>query len=302
MNITWNLGSGTHRQRRIQGQAHQNTQALSLNDGESNEGHDFIIYNNEYRIQICPEHGYSVRNLMQHLLHEHTLPLSQRKAILAAHANDDCVRPDQVTYPKPFRPPINGLREPRAAYLCLETGCGEIRTNLDGIRMHANRQHQWRKTQLQPEFWRPVTAQTFFLGGGYTKYFTVQPEVNDQVKPPARTRGNGYPATPASQPSLSIEAQQDLERIKDEWSAARQKHQETLERLDTEIMKQDRTGWFNRTGWVKHLAERNLKHLAHASRLPDRDEQVLLEAVRVLDLLMTRAVAGLLTLDLELRR
>jgi len=71
---------------------------------------------------------------------------------------------------------------------------------------------------------------------------------------------------------------------------------------DAQVAGTDRTGWFNRTGWPEHVANRNLALLAHARRLPDRDEEELQQAARVVDLLVERCVAGLSTLALEMRR
>lgn len=39
--------------------------------------------------------------------------------------------------------------------------------------------------------------------------------------------------------------------------------------------KTDKTGWFNQTGWPEHLKKRNLVHLGHQARLPDRNEKKL---------------------------
>ncbi|KAJ9634894.1 hypothetical protein H2199_008758 [Coniosporium tulheliwenetii] len=75
-----------------------------------------------------------------------------------------------------------------------------------------------------------------------------------------------------------------------------------MEKMDAEVAKTDRTGWFNRTGWPEHLAGSNRKHLAHACRLPGRDERKLQQAVRVVDVLVERSVAGLSTLAHETRR
>lgn len=68
------------------------------------------------------------------------------------------------------------------------------------------------------------------------------------------------------------------------------------------MVRTDRIGWFNRTGWPEHLARRNMRHLAHASRMPDRDERLLKQAVNVVNLMIERAAAGLSTLGLETRR
>lgn len=94
----------------------------------------------------------------------------------------------------------------------------------------------------------------------------------------------------------------DLSGIYEEWDAAVDRHQETLEVADAEVAKTDYTLWFKRTQWTEHLAGCNLKHLSRASRLPDRDEQVLQRVVELNSSLIERCVSGLSTLDHETRR
>ena len=50
------------------------------------------------------------------------------------------------------------------------------------------------------------------------------------------------------------------------------------------------------------MAGRNLKYLAHASRVPDRDERQLQQAGKIVDLAIEKSVAGLSTLHPETRR
>ncbi|KAL5374997.1 hypothetical protein PMIN06_011930 [Paraphaeosphaeria minitans] len=63
-----------------------------------------------------------------------------------------------------------------------------------------------------------------------------------------------------------------------------------------------RRRWFKRTGWLEHLAKRNPMHLAHQTRLPDRDEHRLRQAAKLVELLVERSVKGLSTLARETRR
>ena len=72
--------------------------------------------------------------------------------------------------------------------------------------------------------------------------------------------------------------------------------------MDRVTAKEDRTGWFNRTGWPAHLAGRNRVHLVHAVRLPGGDEPRLVKAAELFDTLIERCVRGLDTLPLETRR
>jgi hypothetical protein len=262
---------------------------------ETNAAHDgLLIYHEQYQTLICTEHGYAVWNLRQRLRQEHEdrLSLAERRALVARCASYSLLRPDEVKGPPPFEPPVKGLREPISGSLCEAEGCYFVSSHLKSIAQHARSKHRWIRSDDQPWFWSTVSAQTFFTGGGFVKYFAVEAP---------RSLNHAISATPPSQ-TLSAAAGGDLQRIQAEWSATREQYRQTLARLDEEMVKQDRTSWFNRTEWPQHLAKRNMKFLAHASRLPDRDELVLQEVVRVLDLLMHQAVTGLSTLDIETRR
>jgi hypothetical protein len=77
---------------------------------------------------------------------------------------------------------------------------------------------------------------------------------------------------------------------------------EALELADAETIKTNHTLWFKKTSWAEHIVGYTLKHLSQASRLPDRDEQTLHEAVKLNSALIEKCVAGLSTLDNETRR
>ena len=87
-----------------------------------------------------------------------------------------------------------------------------------------------------------------------------------------------------------------------EWKKTEKKQEREMQVMDAEAAKTDRTGWFNRTGWLEHLAKRNRIHLAHAIRLPKGNEPKLKQAARIVELLVERSVAGLSTLARETRR
>lgn len=53
---------------------------------------------------------------------------------------------------------------------------------------------------------------------------------------------------------------------------------------------------------MEHLGKSNLVHLAHAARLPNKDEVVLHRVGALVDVMMERGVEGLMTLPDELRR
>ena len=72
--------------------------------------------------------------------------------------------------------------------------------------------------------------------------------------------------------------------------------------MGANVAKTDKTGWFKRTGWLEHFANQNLMHLAHQTRLPDRDEVKLQRAAKLVELFVEQSVKGLATLGQETRR
>ncbi|KAF2008559.1 hypothetical protein BU24DRAFT_319607, partial [Aaosphaeria arxii CBS 175.79] len=87
-----------------------------------------------------------------------------------------------------------------------------------------------------------------------------------------------------------------------EWKEMEKRHEEEMQMMDAAAAKTDKTGWFTRTGWLQHLAKRNLVHLAHAIKLPTRSEPKLKQTARLVELLVEQSVAGLSTLARETRR
>lgn len=79
-------------------------------------------------------------------------------------------------------------------------------------------------------------------------------------------------------------------------------HDNHAQVMDAQVAKTDRTGWFKWTGWLEHFADRNLIHLTHQTRLPDRSEAKLRRAAKLTELLVERSVKGLSTLARETRR
>ena len=79
-------------------------------------------------------------------------------------------------------------------------------------------------------------------------------------------------------------------------------YDETCARLDTDMLKQDSTGWWSRTRWHDHLRGRDLRFLARLGRLPRKDEVTLVMAVEIFDMWAEQALAGVSTLDQEARR
>lgn len=86
------------------------------------------------------------------------------------------------------------------------------------------------------------------------------------------------------------------------WKATSQVEEAKLQVMDAEAAKIDKTGWFKRTGWLEHLAQRNLTHLAFQLRMPDQAEPKLRLAAELVERLIERSVRGLATVAQETRR
>jgi len=96
-----------------------------------------------------------------------------------------------------------------------------------------------------------VKVQTFFKIGGLQRYFIVASQISSTT---LSTRN------------------QTVETVKEqlvEWDATKRVHKENAHIMDVEVAKTDKTGWFKRTGWLEHFANRNFIHLAHQVRLPN---------------------------------
>lgn len=173
MNINWRLPNHVRGPPTATINDSLQTSIHSPSHSSASDIEDFILYNRTYRVRICVTHGFAVRNLPDHLRDEHTLTRAQRKAILEAHADDVCVRPETVKLPAGLVTPIEGLSPAIEAQQCRGERCSYTSPSDDVIRKHANKEHGWRKSPDKPTYWHWVQAQTFFTSGGLVRWFTV---------------------------------------------------------------------------------------------------------------------------------
>jgi len=274
---------------------------------------DFIVYNETYKIWICSQHGYAIINLKTHLRDEHKgLSVAERQQLVNRHRHEQVASAHEVPRPPPHQTPIPGLAAPIPAFLSTIHSCGNVSRNVDTTKQHARKCHQWKKTEEQPELWTQVFAQTFFVSGGLTRYFAVRMPTGTPMPTPTagpssvRSARHTQPRqeeplygvhVPPPVPPLDSRAQEVVQRLKDRVNRMYAAHEAEMEKMDATILKQDRTGWYSRTKWQQHLAGRNLKHLAHATRLPEKNEPGLIEIIRVFDRLASYCLDGLSTLD-----
>jgi superfamily II DNA helicase RecQ len=265
----------------------------------------FLEYHEAFRILICITHGCAVRNLADHLSKNHRGTKKERGEVVKRYKSLPLDHAKDIALPPPLGQPFPALGKPQRAFICREAECQYISTNRDGIRIHCNKQHGWKSSVEERECWNPVWVQTFFKSAGLQKYFTVTHDEedtvgcqgdNEEIAPPPPTSTIDEVETTGTLDNTEVAA------IATDWKEQDEKLDEALELADAETLKTDHTLWFKKTGWTEHIAGCTLKHLSQASRLPDRDEQTLHEAVKLNSALIEKCVAGLSSLDNETRR
>jgi superfamily II DNA helicase RecQ len=246
---------------------------------------DQLRYLPAYQVIICKDHG-AVRSWASHLKDSHKISSKKRKALDEEHniSSLQVANPRDIALPPPNQPPIQALGPPLPAFACSHLGCDYITTDRKNIRRHYNQTHNWISSPQDRQPWACIQAQTFFRTGGFQRYF--------QVKPIAEAEGGTTSNTTTS----------DISRLLHEIQSSQAKHAESLAIADATIAKTDHTGWFKRNQWPIHLARCNLRHLSQASRMPDKDDTLLNQAVNIVEQAIEQAVAGLSTLRLESRR
>lgn len=264
----------------------------------------FLEYNDVYRILICVRHGYAVRNLADHLSKNHEGSKKERGEVVRQHKSLVLHNAKDVALPPPLEQPFPALGKPQKAYICREPECQYISAHSNGIRMHCNQRHVWKSSAEEREHWNPVWVQTFFKSAGLQKYFTVSYDEEENVVDQGDDAEIVLPTRSTANAAEIVGTSHDTEvaAIATDWKEQDEKLDEALDVADAETAKTDHTLWFKKTGWAEHIAGCTLKHLSQASRLPDRDEQTLHEAVKLNGALIEKCVAGLSSLDNETRR
>jgi hypothetical protein len=244
-----------------------------------------LCYLREYKVLVCREHGTGIQNLNVHLRDHHTVAREERKRIVEHYQYWWIKKPGDVELPPPLGPPIEELGEPLDGLQCTTGGCEFTTINVDGLRKHCKAKHGQLWKGDTSALFRKVKVQTFFRDGGQRRYFVVEAGVN------------GASSSTAARNIADVVGTRLAE-----WEVTTRAYEEQAQVMDAEAAKTDKTGWFKRTGWLEHLAKRNLVHLAHQIRLPDQDEVKLQRAAKLVELLVERSVAGLCTLARETRR
>jgi hypothetical protein len=264
---------------------------------------EYLEWHESYGVLICRSHRYAIKNLSYHLRDYHPGSTKEKHAVVQLFEGYRIRDPKEVTLPEPLKEPFVSLGKPSNAFICNEPECEYISINRNNVRIHCNKQHSWKSSAEEREHWHSVWVQTFFKSAGLQRYFTVLYSENENDDRQEVDRDNTLLAVSTIDVTTASTTDNiDILAITTDWKEQDEKLNEELEVADAETAKTDHTLWFKKTGWAEHIAGCTLKHLSQASRLPDRDEQTLHEAVKLNSALIEKCVVGLSSLDNETRR
>jgi hypothetical protein len=245
---------------------------------------DTIRYLREYNVLVCKQHATAIQNLDAHLRDQHAIARKLREEIVRSYQHKWAQCQEDIKTPAPLGLLIDELGAPLDGLQCAEEDCNFITVNQDGLRKHRKSVHNLAWSAKDSTVYTKVKVQTFFQKSALRQYFLVD----------AGDNNNGR--------SIPLEVADVVKERLAEWQQTQHAHEERAQVMDAQVAKTDKTGWFKRTGWLEHFANRNLTHLAHQTRLPDQGEVKLRRAAKLTELLVERSVKGLSTLAQETRR
>lgn len=125
----------------------------------------YIVYDAEYNILICKEHGCAISTefLTRHFRTEHDITLERRQEILAYASHFTPTKPAEFTYTRDKRVPVPYLKIIEG-YQCDYNGCDLVLGTLESIKKHCRADHAWKAKD--GECWSNTRAQTFYQGAG----------------------------------------------------------------------------------------------------------------------------------------
>jgi hypothetical protein len=163
------------------------------------------------------------------------------------------IKPAQdVALPAALSSPIEELRQPLDGLACEQDGCSFITINVYTLRIYAKKHHNIAWKGDTSTLYKRVKVQTFFRTGGLQRYFVVR----------AADSRNAL--------DVSREVADVVKERLAEWQLTQHAHEERAQVMDAQVAKTDKMGWFKRTGWLEHFANRNLIHLAPTVRMVAR--------------------------------
>ncbi|RYE97104.1 MAG: hypothetical protein EOO77_39665, partial [Oxalobacteraceae bacterium] len=239
---------------------------------------------------MCKEHGFGLRNLRRHLLEQYSYSRYARDAIIERFGNLEIVNPEDASLPRSGVEPFESLPAPKLALRCAGwagQACEFTSTSEKRLARHCN-EHGWKSDVGEREHWFPVTVQSFCPVSQSPRWFVVKGSNEEDT-------GGEEDDSPVPVDHTRRQA------VLQGFRALDDRYRQEQEVVDAP-RETDQTGWWKKTGWIEHLQGSNKRHLAHAARLPSKDEPVLKQVGDLVEALVEDCVAGLSTLPQELRR
>jgi len=125
---------------------------------------DYVIYNAEYQVLICRQHGYCIppEGITRHFRRLHgAIPVQTRQAIIDYSKTLNLLAPEEVATEREMQPPVSGLHSV-AGFQCRYDGCMELRSTEVSIKQHCRETHEWKV--MVGGMWMRQDFQTFFDG------------------------------------------------------------------------------------------------------------------------------------------
>jgi hypothetical protein len=122
----------------------------------------YFIYNSEYKVLICREHGYAIQpsGIDRHLRESHFgIPLIARQELIDQSKMLELVDPALIQDPQDTPAAISGLNVVESLQCNM---CPYIRKHIKQMISHCVTVHGWGK-DTEP-IWSEVKGQTFFYG------------------------------------------------------------------------------------------------------------------------------------------
>jgi hypothetical protein len=190
----------------------------------------------DYKVLVCKEHEYCLRNVKHHLLEHHTYHRHVRDAVVEHFGGLDIACIEEVSLPLSASDVIEVLQVPKACLRCNgweEQSCDFVSTSKEKMSRHCN-QHGWRSTLGSRTNWTTVMVQSFGPVSQSQRWFVVTGADSDDTD----HEGAG------ESPSVS---QADRQTVLEVFRTMDESHQRELEVMDTPV-ETDQMGWWKKTG------------------------------------------------------
>jgi len=212
-------------------------------------------------IALCVEHGgcYTSANMARHLARSYSLKAGRVREILEfikstgpiASCLGDVLRPAHGGRPISGLPIYDG-------YGCDAVDCNFLTVNVDSIKQHCFKLHNWKRKLTKSIPYRAAKLQTLWAKTQHVEYFIVVPL--DQ----SSSSSNGNSAVGSSRMALlsNAEAESGWNALQIRFKEAQDKRAERYSQVQVPAYISEITPWLKSTGYHIYLAELNVEDLA----------------------------------------